>query len=497
MVITVLFGTVFSGIAEGQTLRRTYSNFRKLEVYAQRVDEIVRQFDDRRAADLMEKTQEQLEQARIFLFNTDPPEIIPAQAAMFKAKRFIDLAARKVLDKPFGNLKLQLDELISRAENAVMQVSNDEANYLLNQARRFRRRAYDSYNSGNPLKAQQYYRVSYFFARKCLDYTGNKGRDANDQLLDLEVSVQQMLEQGEALLQDANDPYLKAQLADARQYYAEAQLMAERGDTGQAVRRLRLIKRLLYRLYDQAERGSIKQNDRIGDDLYALKVYLESLNENIEVSKKPRAGKLLKRAELLYQQAEKAYRNGEYRKSEQKIALSQRIANQLFKINKKELAADPENLKLRLTETRRVLEMQQAAVQNSGSTTAGQLWEDAVRMLDQADRQLTAGDPLVAFQLIQAATRMSVRLQRELKDQKPASGTEDLLENYRQVMEMTERIKQNDTLNENMLSVLEQISDFAETGKKYLDRGDLILADEYLKTAMQQLKQFTARWRKK
>jgi hypothetical protein len=316
-------------------------------------------------------------------------------------------------------------------------------------------------------------------------------------LLDLEISVQQMLEQGEELLRDGNDPYLRAQLAEAREYYEEAQLMADRGDTDLAVRRLRLIKRLLYRLYDQAERGSIKQNDRISDDLYALKVYLESLNENIEVSQRPRAGKLLKQAELLYREAEEAYRKGEYRKSEQKIALSQRIANQLFKFNKKEPAADPENLKLQLAESRGVLEVQQAAVQNSESATARQLWEDAVRMLDQADLQISTGDPVIAFQLIQAATRMSVRLQRELKDEKPAKGSEELLANYRQIREMTERIRQNENINEHVLPVLDQISDFAETGKKYLDRGDLILADEYLKTAMQQLKQFTARWRKK
>ncbi len=330
IMIAILSGLFVAGVVEGQTLRRTYSNFRKLEVYAQRVDEIVQRFNDQRAAQLMQNAFIEIEQARRHLFNTEPPAIVQAQLSMLKAKKYIDQAARMVLEKPFGNLKLQLDELINRAEKAVMQVNNDEANYLLNQAKRFRRRAYDAYNSGNPIRAQEYYRISYFFGKKCIDYAsaGGMGRDVSNQLIDLEISIQQMIDQGEEILKADPNPYLASQLTEARKYYEEAMEMADRGDTEQAIKRLRLVKRLLYRLYDQAERSGITQDERIADDLYALRVFLESLAENIDITGDPKAAKLFGQANRLYREAEQAHQIGAYKESALKISLSQRMANQ-------------------------------------------------------------------------------------------------------------------------------------------------------------------------
>ena len=497
MIVSVIIGFFISGVAEGQTHRRTYSNFRKLESYAQRIDEIVRRFNDRQSAKLMRKAHDEIDLAGTYLFATEPPEIAMAQVSMLRARKYIDQAAGSVLQKPFGNLKFQLDDLINRAEKATMQVSNDEANYLLNQAKRFRRRAYDNYKSGNPVKAQEFYRVSYFFAKKCIDYSGNENQGIRDQLLDLEISVQQMIEQGEEILQNDNDPYMVSQLAEARKYYEEAVEMADRGETEQAVRRFRLIKRLLYRLYDQAERGGLTEDERITDDLYALRIYLESLHENADISGGPGTEKLLNQADRHYKEAEKAYRKGDYQKSAREISHSQRIANQLFKSNKRELKADPETLNSQLEETRRVLEKQKTSVQNSGSASTGQLWQDAHGMLDRAGSKISSGQNAVAFQLIQAATRMSVRIQKELKNKSGSDQAEELLITYKQIVDMIDRVRQGWNIKNEWQNILIQINEFAETGKIYLDQGEFILADEYLKTAMQQIIQFTARWRKK
>ncbi len=141
--------------------------------------------------------------------------------------------------------------------------------------------------------------------------------------------------------------------------------------------------------------------------------------------------------------------------------------------------------------------MQEPAVKNASSSSTGQLWQDANQLLDQAESKIVTGQNRVAFQLIQAATRMSVRLQKELKNKTGTNQADDLLKTYSQITDMLDRINQNDNVNENYQDILQQISGFAEMGKNYLDRGELILADEYLKTALQQLKQFTARWRKK
>ena len=497
LIISVILCVFAAGSAEAQTLRRTYSNFRKLELYADRVADIVQRFNDRRAAELVQKARIEIETARTALFNTNPPAIVPAQVSMLKAKRYLDQAAGIVLEKPFGNLKLQLDELINRAERAVMQINNDEANYLLNQSKRFRRRAYESYNSGNPVKAQEFYRISYFFAKKCLDYTGSQDKDAADQLLDLEISVQQMMDQGEELLRDQQNSSLESQLSDARKYYDEALKMADRGETDQAIKRLRLIKRLLYRLYSQAEQTGVEGSDRIADDLYALHGYLESLAENTNLADRRETRRLLDQAQKLYLEAGQAFQAGDFTEATQKIALSQRIANQLFRFHKRDQNIDPTSLKIQLDETRQVLQMQELSVKNSGSAAVEQLWRDAGRILDRAASDLAADRTENAFQLIQAATRMSVRLQKELKQSSEAEIPGDLVNRYVQIKNMVDRIRQNESLDQDAGLVLDQIMEFAETGKTYLDQGDTVPADEYLKTAEEQLKQFSAKWRKK
>jgi hypothetical protein len=497
LIISVLLVLFAAGSVDAQNLRRTYGNFRKLELYAARVADIVQRFQDRRAAELVQKAQIEIEAARTALFSTNPPVVMLAQVSMLKAKRYLDQAAGIVLEKPFGNLKLQLDDLINRAERAVMQINNDEANYLLDQSKRFRRRAYESYNSGNPVKAQEFYRISYFFAKKCIDYTANQNKDAADQLIELETSVQQMMDQGAELLRNQQNSYLESQLSDARKYYEEALEMADRGETDHAIKRLRLIKRLLYRMYNQVDQSGAEGNDRIADDLFSLQGYLESLAENTDLADRPEARNMLDQAQKFYLEAEQAYNDGDLTVSAQKIALSQRIASQLFRFHKKDQNIDPATLRIQLDETRQVLQMQEQSVRDSGSSTAEKLWRDAGQILDRAESALTAGRNTSAFQRIQAATRMAVRLQKVLKHSAEPEVQGDMVNRYMQIKTMIDRMRQNEDLDQDAGPVLQQIMEFAETGKTYLDRGDTVPADEYLNTAEEQLKQFSARWRKK
>lgn len=497
LFLSFIFWLVITGIAEGQTVRRTYSNFRKLERYSQRIEEFVRQFNDQRATGLLQQAEAEIEQARTQLFYTDPSGLKLARISMVRAKMYLDQAARIILDKPIVSLKQQLNGLISRAEKAVLQLNNDEANYLLNQAKRFRRRAYDSYKSGNLMKAQQYYRISYFFGRKCIDYTRHKDSDAVDELLDLEISVQQMIDQGEEMLRDDGHPYLASQVAEAKAYYEEAMDMADRGDMESAIKRLRLIKRLLYRMYHQVERADVTGDDQISDELYALRMYLESVSESLYMSGRSQADKLFQQARRLYQEAETAYQNGALMECKQKIAMSQRIANQLFNRLRKNVFQESGNLKIQLEETRRMLRLQESDITNAGTADYRQLWEEALALLDRADSKIEEGQNIIAFQLIQAATRMSVRLKRELRDKSQAGPEEELRQTYKQIKVLVGKITQNKDLDESDQNMLMQILEFTERGGKYLDQENLILAEEYLNTASQQLKQYTARWHRK
>ena len=178
-----------SQLAQAQDQRRIFSDFQKLELYIKRVGELVQRFNDSAANNYINQARDELEMARKNLFDIKPARYAQALIQMGRARRFAELAAKLVLRKPFANLKSQLDDLLNRAERSVSNVNSDEAYYLLNQAKKFRRRAYDSFLSNELAKGQEYYRIAFFFGRKCIDYLSNKGRNINDQINDLEISI--------------------------------------------------------------------------------------------------------------------------------------------------------------------------------------------------------------------------------------------------------------------------------------------------------------------
>ena len=222
IVITVLISLIGLNGPLAQNVSRVHSNFRKLEIYISRIDELVKNFNDERARYFISQAKIELEKARRLLFNTDSPRVGLAQILMAKAKNLTDQAAKLVLRKPFANLKSQLDNLISRAESIVSISKNDEAHYLLNQAKKFRRWSYTSFSAGKVVKGQEYYRISYFFANKCIEFLSRGGKNIQEQILELDLSLRQLLIQAEDLLDANTQKNLYTMLEEAEKYYEEA-----------------------------------------------------------------------------------------------------------------------------------------------------------------------------------------------------------------------------------------------------------------------------------
>lgn len=117
-------------------------------------------------------------------------------------------------------------------------------------------------------------------------------------------------------------------------------------------------------------------------------------------------------------------------------------------------------------------------------------------MLERAQTAISQDKSGVAFQLIQAATRMSARIQRELRS---ASSTKDRvsLENtYQRVINSINSLESNEDIQRQYSAILNQIKTFAELGKQNLDEGNYLLADEYLRTAWEQINSYTDKWRR-
>jgi len=498
ILIIVILIMISSSIANAQSTDNTYriySDFRKIEIYMMRVWELVQKFNDAKAIQYMALAKTEIDKARDLLFS-DPPRYVLARVHMTKAKQYTDLAARLVLSKPLLNLKAQLDDLIIKAENASAGSNRDEVHYLLNQAKKYRRLAYAAFTDNRIGRGEEYFRISFFFAQKCIDYAKTSGSDLSEQYQNLEISVRQLITQAEELLASNEKEYLKNLLREAESHFEETLIMAEKGNLQMAISRLRLIKRLLYRIFDQAERGLISNNDRLENSLYTLRTFLDALEREVEKKSDENTAMLMERAWQLYREAEQEYENKNYAKSQGKISLCQRFANRIFRITRSRERLDVNQLEDQLRETQNVLSLQENRVNESNNNDVVRLYQEANRMLERAQTAISQDKSGVAFQLIQAATRMSARIQRELRS---ASSTKDRvsLENtYQRVINSINSLESNEDIQRQYSAILNQIKTFAELGKQNLDEGNYLLADEYLRTAWEQINSYTDKWRR-
>jgi hypothetical protein len=497
LIITTLTlissGGVYSQTTDNNL--RIYGDFRKIEIYMIRVWELVQRFDDAKAVQYMALAKIEIDKAREFLF-ADQPRYVLARIHMTKAKQWADLAAKLVLSKPILNLKAQLDDLIIKAENVSAGSNRDEVHYLLNQAKKYRRLAYSAFTDKRVGRGTEYFRISFFFAQKCIDYINTSSTNLTEQFSNLEISVRQLLTQAEELLANRDKEYLRNLLNEAESHFEEALVMSENGNLQMAISRLRLIKRLMYRIFDQAERGLLSSDNQLENSLYTLRGFLDALDREVENKSDERMRNLLDRAWQLYREAEQEYENKNYAKSQGKISLCQRFANRIFRMTRNSETLDVNKLEEQLRETQHILSLQESRINESDNANIALLYQEANRMLERAQTALNSDRHGIAFQLIQAATRMSARIQRELRSTSATKDRASLENKYQRVMNSITNLESNEEIQNQYMAILNQIRRFAELGKQYLDEGNYLLADEYFSTAWEQINSYTDKWRR-
>ncbi|MHA2275405.1 MAG: hypothetical protein ACXAC2_06550, partial [Candidatus Kariarchaeaceae archaeon] len=208
-----------------------------------------------------------------------------------------------------------------------------------------------------------------------------------------------------------------------------------------------------------------------------------------------RMNTLLQRAWQLYREAEQEYENKNYAKSQGKISLCQRFANRIFRMTRSRELLDISELEAQLKETQNVLSLQENRVNDSNNANIIRLFQEANKMLERAQNAISSEKSGIAFQLIQAATRMSARIQRELRSSSTTKDKVSLENKYQRVMNSISNLENNAEIQSRYSAILIQIKRFAERGKKYLDEGNYLLADEYFNTAWEQINSYTDKWR--
>jgi hypothetical protein len=268
--------------------------------------------------------------------------------------------------------------------------------------------------------------------------------------------------------------------------------LAEEGDPELALRRLRLVKRFIYRIFDQAERAETTPQTRTENSLYSLRSLLQALQNDVNQSSNPNARKLLDNAWTLLREAELASENRNYKQAQMKISLSQRFANNVFRKTRNSKTENSTDIQFRIDETRKLLNLQADQVQGSLKVLHG----EAEKILNNAQNNLENDNTIVAFQLVQAATRMTARIQRELRQSLPNDIEMIALEKkYKRVQNMLDQMARNRDFSKEYGPVLIQLRQFTVIANQYMQSGDYLLAEEYLNTVFEQIRQYTNKWR--
>lgn len=480
-----------------------FREFNNLKNHLTKIWNLVQKFNNEKAKQLMIEAKSHMDLAEDYIYRRNDlrwkERAVRARIEMAKARNLGNQAAKIVLRQPINRLKAELDDMINRADIEITRFLNDDARYLINQAKKFRKNAYDALALGQIEKAQELYRIAFFFANKAIDVVNKKETDIDSQINDLKANLNMLINQTEADISESENKRFQNLLQEAKKYLNEADQIYNSGNKQLAFRRYRLIEKLLYRIIDQQDRNSLSSKDKIENDLYSLRSFLDALEPEVQEVSDSRVKNLLERSQKLLKEAKQLFESGQFDKAKSKILLSQRIGSTILRQISTSDADDMPDIEVKLQNAANLLELQAKAVNESEDKTLIKMHSQAENLLNKAQKNLDNNSRETSFQLLQIATRLTNRIQIILdnKFNQEIMTKNELERQLNRVKILLRKLENNSELFEKNENVMIQLNQFAVEAEKYLNEPDYVLAEEYIKTLQQQLNFYTNKWSKK
>ncbi len=488
--------------AEAQQNSQIHRDFKQLKTHLTKIWHLVQNYNNENAKQLMAQAKEHMDSAEDYIYRrtdlTLKERIIGARNEMVKARAKGNLAAKIVLKQPVQRLKTQLDDLINRADIEFTKNYNDEVQYLISQAKKFRGRAYDALTREQIAKAQEFYRVAFFFANKALDIMHRKEGNIDSQITELRSNLQLLINQTEEIISNKDNRLFSNMLEEAKKHLSEATHMYESGKEQLALRRFRLIEKLLYRIIDQVDRKSLTVENRSENDLYSLKALLDALETEAGDITNDRVKLFLSKAQKFYREAKQAFESGKYKKAQMKISLSQRLASKILQLIKKGEEHGTFDIETKLADARRLWEIQANPVKESGNPSLQKMYSESENLLNKSQKNYESNNMETAFQLLQVAMRLTNRIQRmlEANSQEKIVQINQLKQKLERVKSLILKLKNNADLLKKYENIISQMEQLVEQAEKHLNNQNYELAEEYINSLLQQINLYTNRWSK-
>jgi len=226
----------------------------------------------------------------------------------------------------------RLDQKIQEAEQKISQSPNTEAARLINRAKYYRERAFQTFRNDQPEAMFRNYFIAIFFAESALRISsGQEIRNSADFNRYLEDS-KELYNQVEELAASEADETIQKILRNARRELVNVQRLYDQDLYRQAFQKLQIVNRFLYRALDLLESSPASLSERLDIDLQLLEDRITDLRPDIELSQDEQVHKIFERALFLASKARDKYNTNDPMGARQNISLANRL---LFQIHRR------------------------------------------------------------------------------------------------------------------------------------------------------------------
>lgn len=337
-----------------------------------------------------------------------------AVMAIAQAYGFLKQVEALMNQHPVFRIKYQeiLDQQLQRAEELVNGQQDEEALYMLNRAKFFRRRAYDLFRQGKTYAAIEYYRLAIYFADQVPRVLGRRGgssdrEDWQKYYLDTEM----LLERARSLAAGAGEQHqLSNMLNQAERGMNDVQRLYEEKNYTAARQKLQTIHRALFRIIDLAEKIPQNESERLQMDLESVQFSWQSVNEkagphpsNAFRAISGRLENLLQRTQLLISQnrLELARRN---------IFFANQMVLRLYRLAENQDDSTPEALRDQLARAEQ--NFRELTAQHEKSAARESFSKLIAANLRQAEERLGQQQYLEASYHLKIANQLMLRFNR-------------------------------------------------------------------------------------
>lgn len=445
-------------------------NVRELEYRLLYLHNLAEKYRAQRVLKGIRTARENLEKARDALLSYQqiplPAKLLEAWREFKTAKKLADLAAKALLFKPLAGAKKDFDRLIQRAEVAVHRSENAEARYMLIRARTFQKKSVQAYRTFQLIRGHEYQRIATYFANKALEFSDAEKQNETKQSNYKELSENLNRLYSTILSSANNNPNITRLIENADSYLKLSKKYFEQGDVQQAILRLQIGERLLYRALDLQQSSKDGKKEQLRSNLFSLKNYLDGVERTLRDASNVSGTRILQKARQFSKAAHRDYEMGNYNDAQRKISLAQRMATKAFRYTSTDDEKDAGLIKDRIREVKRILSIQKEKY-SGDNTLISELHKQAESLLKNAQNAADKGDMnLASWQIrltYRIASRIDFLLNNKPEEQVDLKKVKDALDAHRKTLQTLEsknnlsaQIKTQISFLENMLHEAEK-----------------------------------------